>query len=117
MSSRAQRLMDTVLAKVQSLGGRIEEQGATGFVAVFGLEPVEIFADGGGGHFLGFPVRPVSELPGADVDGIVVATFERPERHLAELARMGIPPQKFLTLRRLATPASNGEGGRAARRS
>jgi DNA-binding MarR family transcriptional regulator len=83
----------------------------------FGLEPVGIFAGGGGGHFLGFPVRPISELPGADVDGIVVATFERPERHLAELARMGIPPQKFLTLRRLATPASNGEGGRAARRS
>jgi DNA-binding MarR family transcriptional regulator len=83
----------------------------------FGLEPVGIFAGGGGGHFLGFPVQPVSELPGADVDGVVVATFERPERQLAELARMGIPPQKFLTLRRLVTPASNGEGGRAARRT
>jgi len=41
MSSRAQRLMHTVLGKIQSLGGRIEEQGATGFVAVFGLDPVE----------------------------------------------------------------------------
>ncbi len=40
-SSRAQRLVHTVLGKVQSLGGRLEEQGARGFVAVFGLEPVE----------------------------------------------------------------------------
>ena len=68
----------------------------------FGLEPVGIFAGDGGGHFLGLPVRPVAELPTADVDGIVVATFERPERHLAELVRLGIPPQKFLTLRRPA---------------
>src|SRR4029077_18439329 len=53
----------------------------------FGLEPVGIFAGDGGGHFLGLPVRPVSELPTADVDGIVVATFERPERHVAGLVR------------------------------
>ena len=85
----------------------------------FGLEPTDIFEGDGGGHFLGLPVRPVSELAAADVDGIVVATFDKPERHLAELARMGIPPQKFLTLRRPASPASNGEGaaGRAPRRS
>ena len=84
----------------------------------FGLEPVGIFAGAGGGHFLGLPVRAVSELPGADVDGIVVATFEKPDRHLAELVRLGIPSQKFLTLRRLAAPPSNGEGagGRAARK-
>ena len=68
----------------------------------FGLEPVGIFAGDGGGHFLGLPVRPVAELPTADVDGIVVATFEQAERHLAELVRLGIPPQKFLTLRRPA---------------
>lgn len=83
----------------------------------FELEPVGVFAAAGGGHFLGFPVRPISDLPGVEVDGIVVATFERPERHMAELARLGIPPQKFLTLRRLAAPASNGEGERAARGS
>jgi DNA-binding MarR family transcriptional regulator len=84
----------------------------------FGLEPVGVFADDGGGHFLGLPVRPVSELPGAAVDGIVVATFEKPDRHLAELVRLGIPPQKFLTLRRLAAPLANGEGagGRTARK-
>ena len=85
----------------------------------FGLEPVGIFAGEGGGHFLGLPVRPVSELPMADVDGIVVATFERPERHVAGLVRLGLPPEKFLTLRRLASPASNGDstGGRIAKRS
>ena len=85
----------------------------------FGLEPADIFEGDGGGHFLGLPVRPLSELAAADVDGIVVATFDKPERHLAELARMGIPPQKFLTLRRPASSASNGEGpaGRAPRRS
>jgi DNA-binding MarR family transcriptional regulator len=82
----------------------------------FGLEPVGVFDGHGGGHFLGLPVQPVSELPGADVDGIVVATFERPERHVDELGRMGIPAQKLLTLRRLASPASNGETGRVARR-
>jgi DNA-binding NtrC family response regulator/predicted ATPase len=38
---RAQRLMHAVLGKVHNLGGRLEEQGPTGFVAVFGLEPVE----------------------------------------------------------------------------
>ena len=85
----------------------------------FGLEPVGIFAGEGGGHFLGLPVRPVSELPAADVDGIVVATFERPERHVAGLVRLGLPPEKFLTLRRLASPVSNGDsaGGRIAKRS
>jgi DNA-binding MarR family transcriptional regulator len=84
----------------------------------FGLEPVGIFAGDGGGHFLGLPVQPVSELPGADVDGIVLATFEKPDRHLADLVRLGIPPQKFLTLRGLAAPLSNGDGtgGRAARK-
>jgi DNA-binding MarR family transcriptional regulator len=87
----------------------------------FGLEPVGVFAGDGGGQFLGLPVRPVSELPGADVDGIVIATFEKPDRHLAELVRMGIPSQKFLTLRRPAPSTLNGnpsgEGGRAAKRS
>lgn len=85
----------------------------------FGIEPVGIFAGDGGGHFLGLPVRPVAELAAADVDGIVVATFEKPDRHLAELADLGIPSQKFLTLRRLAAPPSNGDGagGRAARKA
>ncbi len=91
----------------------------------FGLEPVGIFAGDGGGQFLGLPVRPVSELPTADVDGIVIATFDKPDAQLAELGRMGIPSQKFLTLRRPEAPPSNGssngaspgDGGRAPKRS
>jgi hypothetical protein len=74
----------------------------------FGLEPVGVFAGEGGGQFLGLPIRPVSELPTADVDGIVIATFDKPDQHLAALARMGIPAQKLLTLRRPASSTTNG---------
>ena len=87
----------------------------------FGLEPVGIYAGDGGGQFLGLTVQAVADLPSAEVDGIVIATFEKPDRLLAELGRMGIPEQKFLTLRRLATPPANGNGSdgtaRGARRS
>jgi len=87
----------------------------------FGLEPVSIFAGEGGGQFLGLTIQPVADLPSADVDGIVIATFEKPDRLLAELGRMGIPEQKFLTLRRPATSPANGNGSdgtpRGARRS
>jgi hypothetical protein len=47
-----------------------------------GLEPVGVFAAEAGGHFLGFPIRPVAELVADELDGVVVASFERPERHL-----------------------------------
>jgi DNA-binding NtrC family response regulator len=36
-----QRLLQHLLDKVQSFGGRLEEQGPAGFLAVFGVEPVE----------------------------------------------------------------------------
>jgi DNA-binding MarR family transcriptional regulator len=75
----------------------------------FGLEPVGVFANGGVGTFLGFTVRPLAELGQEDVDGIVVATFEPPEPHVAELTALGLPPQKLLTLRRTASIAS-GDG-------
>jgi len=90
----------------------------------FGLEPVAVFAGEGGGRFLGLPIRPVSELPTADVDGIVIATFDKPDQHLAALGRMGIPAQKLLTLRRPASSTTNGSSnglppadGARARRS
>ena len=66
-----------------------------------GLEPVGVFARDGGGAFLGFPVQPVRALNAQEIDGLVIATFERPEPHLAELERRGIPRGKCLTLRRL----------------
>ena len=35
------RMIDALVDKVRSFGGRVEELGATGFVALFGLDPVE----------------------------------------------------------------------------
>lgn len=74
-----------------------------------GLEPVGIFAREAGGEFLGFPVRKIAEVLDEQVDGIIVATFDRPEPHLAELARLGIHGSKLLTLRR---PLPAGDSGR-----
>ena len=71
----------------------------------FGLEPVGIFSRDAGGQFLGFPVRAVMELVGEEFDGLILATFERPEQHVAELSRLGIPADKILTLRQLASSA------------
>jgi DNA-binding MarR family transcriptional regulator len=78
----------------------------------FGLEPVGVFADPAGGRFLGYPVRPASELPGEDLDGVILCTFDHPQRHVAELARLGVPREKCLTLRRLAAPAAGQNGGK-----
>ena len=75
----------------------------------FGIEPVGIFGRESGGSFLGFAVRPLDDLSQEDVEGVVVATFEPPEAHVAELKTLGLPPQKLLTLRRMA-PAENGGG-------
>ena len=41
-----------------------------------------------------------AEIPGEEIDGVVVATFEPPEGHVAELVAIGVPPEKLLTLRR-----------------
>lgn len=75
----------------------------------FGLEPVGVFGHEGGGSFLGFTVRPLAELAQEELDGIVVATFDPPEPHVAALTSLGLPLQKLLTLRR-AAPAENGDG-------
>jgi DNA-binding MarR family transcriptional regulator len=70
----------------------------------FGLEPVGVFSLDAAGHFLGFRVRGVAELADEDFDGVIIATFDRPEQHVVELARLGHTPEKFVTLRRLASP-------------
>lgn len=75
----------------------------------FGLEPVGVFSREGGGVFLGFPVRPVAELVDEELDGIILASFDPPEQHVAELTGLGLPRQKVLTLRRAAPPAAGGE--------
>ena len=81
----------------------------------FGLEPVGVFAAQPAGDFLGFPVRPAAALANADFDAVVVATFERPEQYVAELARQGVQREKFLTLRRLASFPGSAPGGRERR--
>jgi len=70
----------------------------------FGLEPVGVFAREPNGHFLGFPVRPVAEIVGEDFDGLILAAFDRPEQHVAELERLNVPREKILTLRQLTSP-------------
>jgi len=70
-----------------------------------GLEPIAVFDREEGGVFLGLPVRPIADAAGADLDAVVIATFDRPEPDIAELTQLGIPQEKLLTLRRpLAEP-------------
>jgi DNA-binding MarR family transcriptional regulator len=66
-----------------------------------GLEPVGVFTREGGGTFLGFPVQPLGALDAQETDGVVIATFERPEPLLAEVESAGVAREKCLTLRRL----------------
>jgi len=73
-----------------------------------GLEPFGVFAVEAGGQFLGFPVRALDDLPGADADAVIVATFERPEPALDDLARRGLDRDRIVTLRR---PVSSHRAG------
>ncbi len=75
-----------------------------------GLEPIAVFDREEGGVFLGLPVRPIADAAGADLDAVVIATFDRPEPDIAELTRLGLAREKLLTLRR-PLPVS-GEAGR-----
>jgi len=72
----------------------------------FGLEPVGVFSRDGADTFLGFPIRRLAEIPGEEIDGVVVATFEPPEEPVAELLAIGVPPEKILTLRRTSALAA-----------
>ena len=65
-----------------------------------GLEPIAVFDRKEGGVFLGLPVRPIADAAGADLDAVVIATFDRPEPDIAELTRLGLAREKLLTLRR-----------------
>lgn len=74
----------------------------------FGLEPLAIFSRDAKGQFLGFPVRAVTELASENVDAVVAATFDPPAQHVVELLRIGLPREKILTLRGVASPAERG---------
>ena len=78
----------------------------------FGFEPVGVFAREAGGLFLASPVRPLAELEPAEVDAVIVATFERPEPALAELGRRGFPPERIVSIRQPAgAPTERGAAG------
>src|SRR5258705_10877635 len=70
----------------------------------FGLEPIGVFDHTAGGRVLGFPVRPLEELAAEEVDGGIVATFDRPEQRVVELGALRIPAGKCLPPRRLGRP-------------
>lgn len=69
-----------------------------------GVEPVGVYDGSGGGTFLGQPVRDRRELASTAVDGVVLATFERPDALIAELEALGVPRDKLMPLR----PSTNG---------
>jgi DNA-binding MarR family transcriptional regulator len=71
----------------------------------FGLEPVGVFSREPNGDFLGFHVRPIAEIVDEEFDGIILATFDRAEQHVEDLARLSVPREKILTLRQLSSPA------------
>ena len=66
------------------------------------LEPIGVFAKAAAGQFLGYPVRPVDDLPDADADAVILATFDAPEPALAELAAAGLARDRIVTLRQPA---------------
>jgi DNA-binding MarR family transcriptional regulator len=77
-----------------------------------GREPVGVYTEEGGGHFIAFPVQKLADLDPDSVDAIVVASFERPEPVLANLIARGLPQHKLITIRgAVPTPARarNGE--------
>jgi DNA-binding MarR family transcriptional regulator len=74
----------------------------------FGFEPVGVFAREGGGQFLGSPVRALAELDPDEVDGVILATFDRPEPYLDELAGHGLPSERIITIRRPAAATRTG---------
>lgn len=65
----------------------------------FGLEPVGVFAKSAGGSFLGYPVRDYRELAAEEIDGVILATFERPDGQVMELEALGLPREKLVPLR------------------
>jgi DNA-binding MarR family transcriptional regulator len=79
----------------------------------FGLEPVAVFTRDGGGRFLGAPVRAIADLDPGEVDGLILATFERPEPFLDEVRRHGIPAERIITIRRAAGVPAAPQGGSA----
>lgn len=102
------RLPETGMKRIALYGTEDAAELAYLTLKEFGLEPIGVFSRQAGGQFLGFPVRDARELLDEECDGIVLATFERPEPVLRELADLGLPPERFLTLRRVDPALGSG---------
>jgi ribosomal protein S25 len=64
-----------------------------------GFEPVAIFANEGGGLFLGMPVTGLDACSSVVFDRLVVATLDNPDALVEQLVGAGIPSEKLLTLK------------------
>jgi DNA-binding MarR family transcriptional regulator len=64
-----------------------------------GLELVAVFGPQANGHFLGFPVQPITDHAGVTYDVLIVAVLERPAGTAKLLAQSGVPTAKVLMLR------------------
>jgi ribosomal protein S25 len=81
-----------------------------------GLEPVAIFAEEGGGLFLGIEVRGLDECGLVEFDRLIVATLDKPDALVKHLIHAGIPAATLLTLKPTTLgPAVPEEAGAAAR--
>ena len=74
------RVIETLVDKVRSFGGRVEELGATGFVALFGLDPVE------------HPVRRAALAAARHAAGGPAVAGRRPEGRPPDRHRPGVVP-------------------------
>jgi ribosomal protein S25 len=65
----------------------------------YGLEPVAIFAQEGGGTFLGMPIHSLHEYSGVVFDRLIIATLDPPDVLVQQLIQAGIPSEKLLMLK------------------
>lgn len=68
-----------------------------------GLEPVAIFSGEAGGTFLGIPIRGLDECADIAFDRLIVATLDKPDALLKQLALAGVAPEKLLMLKPTTT--------------
>ena len=74
-----------------------------------GVEQVEVFDHGGGGlKFLGMWVQDIEKLRPADYDRVIIASLQGVESKRGELARLGVPQERILTLVPRALEVSDG---------
>ena len=74
------------------------------------LEPLAFF-DRTSGHFLGMPVRSITEHRQVPYELLVLASFDRQGTEMDDLIRLGVPREKILPLRQPTEAAGVPSGG------